>query len=435
MVALANRRVMDGFGADGWFLLRIDDTDRERSDGDLVEQLIDDLSWLGITWDEGPVFQAPRDSVYSKHVEKLIESGDAYECYCDEERLSSVAEAQRAAGKPPRYDGRCRTLSDPERERLQNLGQRPVVRLRVPAADVTIVDLVHGDVRTPADSFGDYVIRRADGTATYLLASVVDDIEYSVGLVIRGSDHLANAARQAVLFDALGADRPVFAHLPVLLNPGDGRKLAKRDRAGSLHALRQEGWRPEAISAWAFELLGQHGEAFDFSRVPRGTTRVDLDRLASIGRETMAATDVNSILSLLRDEYEIPVGPNLVALVEDYRSESATLKELARHVRSITDEPSADSMRAWAAEGTHKIPVAEALALIAPTAGSDPQTMVAAVRLLASERQVSPAAFLRPLRVALTGSPRGPGMEPVLTAIGMDEVRERISRAIVALSS
>jgi glutamyl-tRNA synthetase len=434
MVALANQRVMEGFGGDGWFLLRIDDTDRERSDGELVEQLIDDLKWLGISWDDGPVFQAPRDSVYSEHVDKLLGSGDAYECFCGEDRLAAVAEAQRKAGKPPRYDGQCRTLSDPERERLRNLGQRPVVRLRVPSTDVNITDLVHGEVITPAESFGDYVIRRADGTATYMLASVVDDVEFKVGLVIRGSDHLANAARQAVLFDALGAERPVFAHLPVLLNPMDGRKLAKRDKAGSLHALRQDGWSPAAISAWAFELLGQHEPGFDFSKVPRGTTRVDLDRLASIGRETMAAADVNQLLAILASEYGIEAGAEHVALVEDVRSEAATLKELAHHVHTVIDQPDAESMRVWVKGSEHKIPVPEALQLMLHAAGDDPHAMVVATRALATERSVSPAAFLRPLRVALTGTPRGPGMESVLTAIGMSEVHNRIQRAITALS-
>jgi len=248
----------------GSLILRIEDTDLERSKKEYEEMLIEDLKWLGIQWDEGPDVggnygpyrQSERLEIYYKYVDKLLKSGDAYYCYCSEEELEKEREKAIAEGRPYRYSGKCRNLTPEERADYEAQGIKPVVRFKVPDKTVIFEDIIRGHVEIDTKEFGDFVIVRQDGMPVYNFVVVIDDALMGITHVIRGEDHLSNTPKQIVIYEALGFNIPQFAHLPIILGE-DRTKLSKRHGAVSVRALKDDGFLSEAVFNY-LSLLGWH---------------------------------------------------------------------------------------------------------------------------------------------------------------------------------
>jgi len=453
-VALANRAYADAHG--GVLVLRIDDTDRQRSTADAVEGVFSVLEWLGIAYEEGPRFQRTRDDLYTEFLERLLSDGVAYHCFCTGDRLSALREAQISAGLPPRYDGTCRSLGTQEVARRHNLGERSVVRLRVPEDEAYDThDMVRGSVAAPSGSFGDFILRRSDGTVGYLFASVCDDLDMQITHVIRGEDHLPNTARQLALLDAFDARPPRFAHLPLLQSPGGG-KLAKRDHLGSVDELRRAGYLPVTVRRYLAELLGQGARdllaagaaGFDVSKVPHSSPTVDEDRLASLGREDMAALDGPALSGLLAQAGfelrtgEVPLSQEIAEgtpTVASLRHEVARLRERPAPPDEPFDETDLKVLREFLAREATAAAAAATSPAAAPISAEEAGAMHAAVltglREWGAARNLPPRAVLQPVRRALTGQRSGPGLQHVLGALGPDEVQQRVQRALGGLTS
>ena len=244
----------------GAFVLRIEDTDRERSTQASVEAIMQGMSWIGLDYDEGPLFQSDRIDRYREVLDQLLEQGLAYRCYCSQEELDAVRVEQRAQNIKPRYNRKCRDAKDPSRP-----GVEPVIRFRNPLeGPVVFEDLVRGRISISNDELDDLVIARVDGTPTYNFAVVVDDIDMGITHVIRGDDHVNNTPRQANIFKALDAPLPVFAHVPMIVG-ADGQRLSKRHGAVSILEYRDQGFLPEAVRNYLVRLGWSHGDKEIFS--------------------------------------------------------------------------------------------------------------------------------------------------------------------------
>jgi len=282
----------------GQFILRIEDTDVARSRPEYTQNILDGLTWLGLNWDEGPFFQSERLQLYQQTTQTLLDRGLAYRCYCSAAELEEMRAAQKAKGQAPRYDNRHRHLTTEQEAAFQAEGRSPVIRFKIEdGREIVWNDLVRGNVSWKArDLGGDMVIARAatDGTigqALYNLAVVVDDIDMQITHVIRGEDHIANTAKQVLLYEALGATVPIFAHTPLILNQ-DGRKLSKRDGVTSVSDFKQQGYTETALANY-MTLLGwsppdagqelftltQAAEQFEFDRVNKAGAKFDWDKL------------------------------------------------------------------------------------------------------------------------------------------------------------
>lgn len=434
----------------GSLVLRIDDTDRSRSSDEDTYELLRLLRWLEVEWDEGPIHQHDRAPLYREALDRLIDTGTAYPCFCGAARLAELRADQERAGLPPRYDGRCRALDREEAERSVAEGAPHVLRFAVrEGRDVVLDDLVHGRVVVPAGSFGDPVLCRADGSAGYLLASVADDIDMGITHVVRGEDHLPNAARQMLLFEALDAPfMPTFAHLP-LLRDSEGRKLSKRDPLGTLDELADEGFLAVTVRRYLAELLGQQaidllGDRVDFrlDRVPTGAPRVDRTRLESLGREDMAVLDQASLL----EGTNVEPTPEREPIVLELAAASPSRVALRGELRLVFDGPApgdlphvlnivaADGAALTAVDDALELAIAELRHEIAagPEAGVDgiwAAPFLARLRATGAARGMGTRDVLRPLRIALTGTTNGPGLDLVLTAIGAREALRRVHLA------
>ncbi|MGH2348021.1 MAG: glutamate--tRNA ligase, partial [bacterium] len=251
----------------GQFILRIEDTDQSRSTDESIQSILDDFHWLGIDWDEGPDTGGPagpyrqteRFAFYRRHVQALLDGGRAYLCYCTPEELGAERKAAEAAGRPYRYSGRCRNLTDRQREAFEREGRRPTIRLRVTRDEPIVVhDLILGDVTFEPSTLDDAILVRSDGSPLYNFANVVDDHLMAITHIIRANEHLSNTPKQLLIYDAFGWTPPEVAHLPMILGP-DRRKLSKRHGATSVRDYRRQGYLPEALLNF-FALLGWHPE-------------------------------------------------------------------------------------------------------------------------------------------------------------------------------
>lgn len=418
--------------AGGTLILRIDDTDEKRNDAASEESIFAGLRWLNIDWQDGPYHQRGRHAVYERHLQELREAGHAYPCFCSPQRLDELAAAQRAAGEPPRYDRRCRDLSSDVVDQRIAAGEAHSIRLFVGDSDRSFTDAVYGDIAVPAGSFGDFVIRRSDGGYAYQFASVVDDLDLDISLVVRGSDHLANTGRQLAVFEALGATSPpLFAHLPLLAS-SDGRKLSKRDPLGTLDELIDAGYPPEAVRAYLWELLGQGDEdpladatgQIDWSRVPHSTPTVSVERLASLARSAMGARSEAALLADIGCEGEPRLGPLVRALAAESPTTSSLREQVLMHATPSSVAPAID-VSADARDLLHTT-----FSSCAFEHADDAAALIAELRAKARERGVPMGAVLKPLRMILTGQDHGPPLDTVLWALGASTVRDRLAEVL-----
>jgi glutamyl-tRNA synthetase len=327
----------------GDFILRIEDTDTERSTEHAVQVILDAMKWLALDYDEGPVRQSARLAHYSEVAERLIARGRAYRCYASKEELDALREAQTARGEKPRYDGRWR----PENAggKTPPAGVAPVIRFRNPDdGDVSWNDLVKGPITISNRELDDLVILRGDGVPTYNFAVVVDDIDMRITHVLRGDDHVNNTPRQINIYRALGAELPQFGHLPMILGP-DGQKLSKRHGAVSVLQYEEDGFLPEALFNYLARLGWSHGDAekftrdelvawFDLEHVNRAPAQYNLDKLMWLNGEYIKETDDDRLAGLVAPRIAarggtVSAGPPLAAAVALLKDRARTLNELA----------------------------------------------------------------------------------------------------------
>jgi glutamyl-tRNA synthetase len=436
-------------GRGGKMLLRIEDTDRERSTKAAIDAILDGLSWLGINWDGEAVYQFARSARHREVVEELLAAGHAYRCYASPEELAEMREAARREGRSKLYDGRWRDRDPSEAPS----GVKPVIRLRAPTGGETVIDdQVQGQVVWQNENLDDLVLLRSDGTPTYMLAVVVDDHDMGITHIIRGDDHLTNAARQKQIYEALGWTVPVMAHIPLIHGP-DGSKLSKRHGALGIDAYRAMGYLPAAMRNYLVRLGWSHGDqeiftteemiaAFDLPQIGRSPARFDFTKLESVNghymRETsdaQLAAEIDRLLPHLADGDEIAkkltpeVKAKLLAAMPGLKDRAKTLIELidnARYIfaeRPIAIEDKAAALLTPDARQLLQVLHGQLLTVDPWTAANTEQ----AVRTFAEDQGVKLGAVAQPLRAALTGRTTSPGIFDVLDVLGKQESLARLT--------
>ncbi len=434
----------------GKMLLRIEDTDRERSTEAAVTALIDGLTWLGLDWDGEPISQFARAARHAEVAHELVKSGNAYYCYCSPEELEQMREEARAAGKPPRYNGYWRDRDPSEAPE----GIKPVVRIKAPlSGEIVVKDHVQGDVVFKTENLDDFIILRSDGTPTYMHAVVVDDHDMGVTHIIRGDDHLTNAARQIVIYNAMGWAVPEMSHIPLIHGP-DGAKLSKRHGALGVGAYRQMGYLPPALRNYLARLGWSHGddeifsteqmvEWFSLEALNKGAARFDFVKLENINGHYIREADPKYLYRVMIDTArEIGREDDAKGLEANHNTVLAALPELQPRaktvlelidlaqfiyaVRPITIDTAAQALLNQDAR--------QLLASVADTLRGLADWTVpeidAAMRQLAEIKSLKLGKVAQPLRAALTGRTVSPGIFEVMVLIGREESMARLEDQI-----
>ncbi len=427
----------------GTFVLRIEDTDRERSTQASIDAILDGLRWLGLDADEGPWFQTDRLAVYREHLERLLYRGRAYRCWCSREELDAMRDAQRARGEKPRYDGRCRRRTGPP-----PAGIEPVIRFRNPHEGAVVFDdLVRGAVSFDNRELDDLVIARANSMPTYNFGVVVDDLDMGITHVIRGDDHVMNTPRQLNIIAALDAAPPRYAHVPMILG-ADGQRLSKRHGAVGVTQLRDDGYLPEALLNQLVRLGWSHGDQeifsreemvahFDIADVHRAPAAFDYDKLGWLNQHYIRQSDSERLGALLVEQLgrmgiDASDGAAPPLLADIQRDRARTIAEMAEKSRFAFEEYDEFDERA---AKKHLRPVAlEPLEAVREkllaTAAWEPGPLHAAVIECAAALSLNLGRVAQPLRVALTGTAASPAIELTLQMVGRDAALSRIDRAI-----
>ena len=429
----------------GRFLLRIEDTDRQRSTQAAIDAIIDGLSWLGLAWDGEVVHQFARAARHAEVARQLLAEGKAYNCYCTPAELEAMREAQKAAGMPMRYDGRWRDRDPAEAPK----DATPVIRLKMPrSGETTVIDRVQGEVKVANEQLDDMVLLRADGTPVYMLSVVVDDHDMDITHVIRGDDHLTNTFRQVQLYDALGWAKPEFAHVPMIHGP-DGSKLSKRHGALGAEAYREMGYLPEALRNYLLRLGWAHGNAeiisteeaigwFDLEGVGRSPSRFDLAKLDNLNGHYIRAAENKRLAGLVLPRVAKRLGapPNGAAEarlgdgMDGLKARAETLEELADNAmfyarsRPIPLDEKASKLLTPVARG-HLSDLLGRLDKVEWTSAA----LEELVRGYAETAGLKLGQIAQPLRAALTGSTVSPGVFEVMAVLGRDEVLGRLADA------
>ena len=432
----------------GRYLLRIEDTDRQRSTEAAVQAILDGLDWLELPADAPPVMQFERAPEHAEAARRLLADGRAYRCWATPEELDAMRAEQRARGLPVRYDGRWRDRDPSEAP----AGVDPVIRLKMPRDGETVIDdLVQGEVRVGNDQLDDMVLLRADGTPTYMLSVVVDDIDMGITHVIRGDDHLTNAFRQTQLYLALGATPPRFAHIPLIHGP-DGAKLSKRHGALAVTEYRQMGMLPEAMRNYLLRLGWGHGDEeilsteaavslFDLDGVGRSPARFDMAKLLSVNAHWLRLRDDADLASLVEPFIaERGVTPDaagrarLVAGMAGLKARARTLVELAGNAMIyVRPRPiPLDAKAAAILTAEMRGPLAELAAPLAILADWTEPAIESACRAAAEARGQGFGKLAQALRAALTGTTVSPGLFEVMRVLGRGEVLARIEDAALS---
>jgi glutamyl-tRNA synthetase len=425
----------------GKMILRIEDTDRERSTQEAVEVILQGMHWMGLDWDEGPYYQTQRFDRYAEVTQKLLDQGDAYYCTCSKQRLDEMREEQMANGQKPRYDQKCRHLNLPDSEEA-------VVRFKNPNGGVVVFDdLVRGRVTVANDELDDLIIARPDGTPTYNLTVVVDDLDMDMTHVIRGDDHINNTPRQVNILKALGAELPVYAHVPMILGE-DGKRLSKRHGAVSVLDYDKMGVLPEALLNYLVRLGWSHGDqeifsidemiaAFDIADVNRAPSTFNPEKLLWLNQHYIKEADTQRLVDNLRPRLEargadFNVGPELEAVVEMMRDRAQTLEEMADKSMYLYQQ---DIEFDAAAAKKFLRPVAMELMQAAKTAFIDlrewtAESIGAAIDQVLQQHEVKIVKLAQPLRVAVSGTAATPSIDITLENVGRERTLTRIDKAI-----
>ncbi len=426
----------------GVFVLRVEDTDRERSTEAAVQIILDSMHWLGLDWDEGPFFQTQRFERYREVVRQLLDTGHAYHCYCTTEELETMRAEQRARGEKPKYDGRCRE------RREARAGVDPAVRFRMPPDGITVVDdQVRGRVEFNNRELDDLIIARSNGTPTYNLTVVVDDIDMAITHVIRGDDHLNNTPKQINIYKAIGAKVPSFSHIPMILGP-DGAKLSKRHGAASVMAYREQGYLPEAVINYLVRLGWSHGdreifsradmvELFDIIDINHSASMLNPGKLDWINQHYIKARPAEALVDELGWQLQrlgVDAGTDrtwLARIVTAQQERARTMREMAENSRFFLVAPDGYESKAAAkhlkpAAGTMLAKVRKNLQdLHAWEANS----IHALITELAEREGVKLGKVAQPIRIAVSGGSVSPPINQTLAILGREETLARLKRA------
>ncbi len=423
----------------GKFLLRIEDTDRARSTTGAVDAIFESLKWLGLDWDEEPVFQFSRADRHAEVAHQLLTEGKAYHCYCSPDELEKMREDARTNGLPPRYNGLWRDRDSKEAP----TGVSPVIRFKAPQTGETIVeDHVQGTVRLDNSQLDDMVLLRADGTPTYMLSVVVDDHDMNITHIIRGDDHLNNAFRQKHLYLAAGWTIPEFAHIP-LIHGADGAKLSKRHGALGAEQYRNMGFLPEAMRNYLLRLGWGHGDEeiipteqaikwFDLPAIGRSPARFDVAKLTHLNAHYIRQRSNNELVDLIT-----PMLPDDASIEGLKRIEKGMpgLKERAKTMIELADSSllyfgvlEKDEKALKFCEPNHKALVAKVAEKLKALENFTHDPIADTIRAIAEENSVKLGDIAQPLRVAITGRTISPSLFEVIEVLGKTETLKRLEQ-------
>lgn len=447
-------------GRDGKFIVRIEDTDLERSNRESEKNILDSLRWLGINWDEGievggdasPYRQTERLDMYRSHAQELIDKGMAYHCYCTQEELEADREAAMAEGRMPVYSGKCRNLSEEQKSALAAEGRKPVVRFKVPENKTLIIeDQVRGTVSFESNGVGDYVIIKSDGIATYNFAAVIDDHYMNITHVIRGEEHLSNTPRQIVVYDAFGWDKPEFAHISLILGK-DKKKMSKRDGATSVVQYQEAGYLPEALVNF-LALLGWSPSAeeeifsmdeliqqFSLDRVAKNPAVFDFEKLKWLNGIYIRKLPMEKVAEGIRPflgEYLAEKSPEEQEIWLNYVAES-----LFDHINTFADIKT--ELEKFMKEDIHISEEAkevlaqeESIAVIRCFRNKlealeevNPPAVKEAIKETGKEMNAKGKGLFMPVRIGISGELHGPDLANTVTILGKEKTLGRIDKIL-----
>ena len=425
----------------GKFVLRIEDTDIERSTRQAIDTIFEALEWLGIDWDEGPYYQTKRLDIYNRYLERLLDSGHAYYCTCSPEEITAMREKAMATGGKPKYDGTCR-----DKELSKTSGA--VIRLKAPLSGTTVVeDVIKGNIVFQNDELDDFILRRSDGIPTYNFAVVIDDMTMQVNTVIRGDDHVMNTPKQILVYKALDCPLPVFGHVPMVLGT-DKSRFSKRHGAVSVSAYRDMGYLPDAMLNYLVRLGWSHGdqefftrqeliEVFDLEHIGRSAGVFDSEKLLALNADHIRATPADKLVEplkpfLQRRGISIEDSGLLVKVIETLHARSKTLDEMAESALFyFADEIDYEEK---AANKFLKPAVLDALQLLLAQFETlesfSEEILETAFKAVMDQTGLKLGKIAQPVRVALTGKTASPGIFEVAAIIGKDKVVSRLKKAI-----
>ena len=447
----------------GRFILRIEDTDILRSQENFTNSIIDNLKWLGLNWDEGPevggeygpYFQSQRLAIYKKYADYLLKEGKAYFCYCTPEELELRKKQMQKEGKPPVYDGHCRNLSYKVREKFEREGRKPTVRFKVSEGiELKVRDLLRGEVVFKSDVLGDFIILKSNGTPTFNFANVIDDSLMKITHVIRGDDHLSNTPRQLLLYQALGFNPPLYAHIPMILGK-DGSKLSKRHGATSISYYREKGFLPWAVVNY-LALLGWSTpdsqqffekeeliEKFSLERVNKSPAVFDPRKLEWMNAEYIRKMETEKLVNLLipylrkkgwvKEEIDSATYRKIFRITELERDRLHLLSDILEIADFFFEEEFAYDTKAVEKRlnKEYVYPLLKRIKVeIDKMEHLNEENLEVLLRNLSRELSLSTAEVFHPLRVALTGRMKGPGLFELAAVLGKEEVIRRINRAL-----
>jgi glutamyl-tRNA synthetase len=432
----------------GTFILRIEDTDVERSREELSAQILSAMEWLGLDFDEGPYYQSQRHDIYRAAADRLIAGGKAYRAFETPEELDAARKEAEAAGRSYRYSGAGREISPEESERRARAGERHVVRLRMPAQTILVEDMIRGRVEFPADALDDFVLVRSDGHPLYHFGVCVDDVDMRITHVLRGDDHLANTPKHVALFRALGAPVPRFAHLGMILGT-DRKKLSKRHGAAAVEEWRDQGILPEALFnflallGWApgedREILPREEMEREFSleRVGASPSVFDPEKLLWMNAQYMARMPAEELLarSAVHAPAGIPEHDIATKAIELHRTRARTTIEMGRALSMYANDPAeydTDGMKKQVKPGTPAL-LEKLAARYDALETWTTESLEATLRAVAEESGVSAGKLIHPTRLALTGVTVGAPLFDVVALLGKETVLRRLRRFLEAI--
>uniref|UniRef100_A0A7C3RRJ7 Glutamate--tRNA ligase n=1 Tax=Dictyoglomus thermophilum TaxID=14 RepID=A0A7C3RRJ7_DICTH len=441
----------------GKFILRIEDTDIQRSSKEYEENILEGLTWLGLYWDEGPYYQTQRLDLYRKYAEELLKIGAAYYCYCTPEELEQRRKEALAQKRPPKYDRKCLYLSDEEIAKYEREGRKPVIRLLVPEGKTVFNDIIRGEIEFDNEDIGDFVIMKSDGIPTYNFAVVVDDYTMGITHVIRGEDHISNTPKQLFIYNALNWTPPEFAHLPLLLGP-DRSKLSKRHGVTSVTEYKKMGYLPEALVNY-LALLGwtpeenkeiytieELIELFDLRRVTKNPGIFDITKLEWINTQHIRRLSVEKLAELTlpfleevewfnRNNFDKNYYLKVVSILQERLKTLSQIREYGDYffldklnydletVKKVCKSPDIHIYLEKIKEEWSKIPNSEFSA----------QNLENILRNLAETHQIPTKNLVHPIRVALTNKTVGPGLYELAEILGKERVIKRLEEFIECL--
>ncbi len=426
----------------GQFVLRIEDTDLERSTTESVDAILEGMTWLGLEYDEGPFFQSERFERYKEVIQQLLEGGHAYRCYCSKERLDELRERQMANKEKPRYDGCCRNLSEYPQDRPH------VIRFRNPQEGVVVIDdMVRGRITIQNAELDDLIIARTDGSPTYNLTVVVDDHEMGINHVIRGDDHINNTPRQINILKALGAEIPKYAHVPMILGD-DGKRLSKRHGAVGVMQYREEGYLPEAVINYLVRLGWSHGDQeifspeeliqlFDIEDVNSSASTFNTSKLVWLNQHYIKASEPAHIAHhlsyhLSKLDIDPSEGPDLLEVIKANQERSKTLVEMAEncaiYYKDFDEYNAKAAKKAFKPEAVKVLEMMSAKLMRLP--GWNRELIHAAMEQTVAELEVGFGKVGMPLRLAVTGGAPAPDLDLTIYLMGLTTALRRIEKAI-----